>query len=152
LLTLHNQLCVGLLQLTGIPISGISEVELFEPIGVAPVPQVAVTQISTHPVELWVLFSAAMVVLLELHPRSPFFRSFLVFLMTLLALAMGVILFHSSSEFGSAEFATMWLRGELLVWFILPWFSASMFVLMQPAAMFGVGWAVISQIYGFVWS
>lgn len=152
LLILHNQLCVGLLQLTGIPITGVLQVELFGPIGNAPVPLVAVTQISSRPVELWILFSVAVVVMLELHRRIAFFRSFLVFLMTLLVLAMGVILFHSSSQFGSAEFATMWLRGELLVWFVLPWFSASMFVLMQPAAVFGVGWAIVSQIYGFVWS
>src|SRR5262249_36171936 len=76
LLRLHNQLCLGLVELTGLPISGVSEGELFEPIGNAPVPLVAVTPISSHPVELWVLFTAAMVVLLELHRRIPFFRSF----------------------------------------------------------------------------
>jgi hypothetical protein len=93
-----------------------------------------------------------MLVLVGLHRGIPFARSFLVLLMTLLIVAAGVVIFHPSSQFGSAEFAGMWLRSELLVWFVLPWFSASMFVLTQPAALFGVGWAILAQAYGFVWS
>jgi len=152
LLLLHNQLCLALLQLSGIPINGVSSVELFARLAEAPVPLVAVNEIGRHPWELWALFSAAMVVLLELHRRIPFVRSFLVFLMTLLILAVAVIIFHPSSQFSSPEFAGMWLRGELLVWWVLPWFSASMFVLIQPTALFGVGWAVLTQVYGFLWS
>jgi hypothetical protein len=73
-------------------------------------------------------------------------------LVSLLVMAAAIVTFHPSSQFGSSEFASMWLRGEFLVWLVLPWFSASMFVLMQPAVLFGLGWAVLTQIYGFVWS
>jgi hypothetical protein len=152
LLLVHNQLCLALLQLSGIPITGVAPVELFAPFGAAPVPVVAVQEISNHPVALWTLFSVAMLVFLELHRRIPFARSFLVFLMTLLAMAAGILIFHPASQFGSTEFAAMWLRSELLVWLVLPWFSASMFVLIEPTPLFGVGWAILTQIYGIAWS
>jgi hypothetical protein len=152
LLLVHNQLCLAILQLSGIPISGVLSVPLFGPIGAAPVPLVAVEEISSNGLRLWALLSAAMAVLLELHRRTPFLRSFLVSLMALLVMAAGVVVFHPSSQFGSAEFAIMWLRSESLVWLVLPWFSASMFVLMQPTVLFGVGWAILTQVYGFAWS
>ena len=152
LLVLHNQLCLALLQLSGIPIRSVLPIELFAHIGVAPVPLVAVTAIGGKPLQLWAFFSVGMLILLELHRLIPFARGFLVFVMTLLIMAIAVVIFHPSSQFGSYEFAGMWLRGELLVWLVLPWFSASMFVLMQPAALFGVAWAVLMQVYGFVWS
>jgi hypothetical protein len=152
LLALHNQLCMAILQWSGIPITGVSTVELFARMGSGSVPVVPVKPLDARPFEHWLLFIAAMLVLLELHRRIPFARSFLVLLMTLLIVAVGIVIFHPSSQFGSAEFAGMWLRGELLVWFVLPWFSASMFVFTQPAALFGVGWAVLAQVYGFVWS
>ncbi len=152
LLLVHNQICLAILQLSGIPISGVLSVPLFAPIGAAPVPLVAVEEISSHGLNLWALSSAAMVAMLELHRRIPFARSFLGCLMTLLVMTVGVVVFHPSSQFGSAEFATMWLRSELLVWLVLPWFSASMFVLMQPTVLFGIGWAILTQVYGFAWS
>jgi len=152
LFALHNQLCLGLLHLSGIPVTGIALVQLFAAIQPVPVPLVAVTQIGARPLELWSIFAAAMLLLLELHRRIPFARSLLSFLMVLLIVALGVVIFDSAAQFGSAEFATIWLRGELLIWFVLPWFSASMLILMQPATVLGIGWALISQIYGFFWS
>ena len=152
LLMLHNQLCLSLLHLAGIPISGAASVELFTRLGSAAVPMVPVTEIGSHPLRLWTMFSAAMLVFLGLHRRIPFARSFVLFLAVLLAMAVAVVTLHASSQFGSSEFAIMWLRGEFLVWLALPWFSAAMFVLMQPAAWFGAGWAVLMQIYGFLWS
>lgn len=153
LLALHNQLCLALLQLSGIPIGGVLPVQVFAAIGSAPVPVIAVPELmNAHPVELWAMVSAAMLILLELHRRFALARTFAVFLMTLVLMAAGVIILHPSAQFGSAEFALMWLRGELLIWFILPWFAAGMFVLAHPNAWFSVLWTILMQAYGFAWS
>jgi len=152
LLSLHNRLCVTILHWSGIPVVGVFPVKLFAQMGLASVPVVPVQSLEARPLEYWLMFMTTMLVLIALHRRIPFARSLLVLLMTLLMVAVGVAIFHPSSQFGSAEFASMWLRSESLVWFVLPWFSASMFVFTQPAAVFGVGCAVLAQIYGFVWS
>jgi hypothetical protein len=152
MLYLHNRLCLVLLSLSGIPVTAVVSVDLFAWFGSASVPVVAVDRMGPAGLELWILFVAGMLVLLEFHRRIPIARGFLVFLMILLAVAAGVIVFHPSDQIGSAEFAQNWLRGEMLVWLVLPWFSAGMFVLPQPAAMLGIGWALLAQIYGFAWS
>ncbi len=85
------------------------------------------------------MFAVGMLVLLQVHRRVALARGFVVFLMILLLVATAVVVFHPSSQFGSVEFTQMWLRCELLVWLLLPWFSAAMFVLIHP--LFGAAWA-----------
>src|SRR5215469_15395232 len=69
LLNLHNQLCLAILQVSGIPISGVLPVQLFAGIAGAPVPVIAVPELSRHPIELWVMVTGAVLVLLEVHRR-----------------------------------------------------------------------------------
>lgn len=152
LLVLHNRLCLAIVELCGIPIAGVLPVELFAQLGPAPVPVIAVPQLSDRSLEVWTLFTATMLVLLGLHRRIPFARSLLLLLMTLLVMTLGVVVFHPASQFGSVEFAAMWLRSELLVWMVLPFLSVSIFVLTQPTMLFGVAWAMLTQIYGLAWS
>jgi hypothetical protein len=152
LLRLHNQLCLAMLQVSGIPINGVLPVQLFAGLGGAPVPMIAVPELHAHPIVLWTMVSISGLVLFELYRRIALARTLVVFLMSLLLMAAGVITFHPSSQFGSAEFATMWLRGELLVWLVVPWFAAGMFVLTHPNAWFGILWTILMQAYGFAWS
>ena len=152
LLEIHNKLCMAILQLSGISIIGTVPVRLFGSLGTGPVPIIAAPELSSRPLELWLMFTAAALVLLELWRRIPFGRSFLIFVLFLLVVAAGVIVFFPSSQFGSAEFAGMWLRSELLVWLVLPCLTAGLFILSQPTALFGVAWAVLTQVYGFLWS
>ena len=49
-------------------------------------------------------------------------------------------------------FAQIWLRGEFLVWLLLPWVSALLFILTMPSVAAGVGWALSMQAYAIFWS
>jgi hypothetical protein len=151
-LRIHNQLCLAILQISGIGVGGTAAAQLFASSVIAPIPVVAVPELSSRPLEFWALFSAATLIILELYRRIPFARSFFLFLLTLLVVTAGIILWHPSSQFGSVEFASMWLRTEVLVWLVMPSITAALYVLTQPGALFGFGWAVLTQLYGFVWS
>jgi len=87
-----------------------------------------------------------------IHRRVPLSRNFVVFLLILLCAAGAVIVFNPSFYFDSAMFEQIWLRGEILVWIILPWVSAFLFVLTLPSAPTGVAWALLVQVYAVVWS
>jgi hypothetical protein len=152
LLTVHNQLCMAILELSGIPVTGTATADLFALPAVAPIPLVAALDLNSRPLEFWALFVAATLILLELYRRIPFGRSFVLFLLTLLVATAGVIAIHPSSQFGSLEFATMWLRTEVLVWLVTPAIAAGLYILLQPAPLFGLGWVILTQLYGFVWS
>lgn len=150
LLTEHNRICQRLVELAGVPVAGVETTTLFGGLQPAPVLVVSSSHLDKDPARLLILFALGTLVLLQLHRRVALARGFVIFLLILLLLAAAVVVFHPSSQFGSVEFTQIWLRGEVLVWLLLPWFSAGMFVLIQPA--FGVGWALLTQLYGFLWS
>jgi hypothetical protein len=136
LVTEHNQLTRALVELAGVPVTGVEMAPLFP--GLQSAPAVVVSS------------NVGMLVLLQVHRRVPLARGFVLFLMILLLVATAVVVFHPASQFGSVEFTQIWLRGELLVWLLLPVFSAAMFVLIHP--LFGAAWALATQLYGFLWS
>jgi hypothetical protein len=146
----HNRLTRTMVELAGVPVEGIEQAPLFPGLQAAPAVVVSASRLDGKPFELLILFAVGMLVLLQVHRRVPLARGFVVFLMILLLVATAVVVFHPSSQFGSVEFTQIWLRGEMLVWLLLPWFSASMFVLIHP--LFGAGWALATQLYGFLWS
>ena len=150
LVTQHHRLSEALVELAGITVTGQTSVDLFPGLRPAPATIVSATRLDGDPVRLLVFFVVAMLVLLQIHRRVALARGFVVFLMILLLVATAVIVFHPASQFGSVEFTQMWLRGEVLVWLLLPWFAAAMFVLIHP--LFGAGWALLTQFYGILWS
>jgi hypothetical protein len=146
----HNRISQAIIQLAGVPVVGAVTVPLFPGLQPAPATVVASSNLDSEPIKLLILISIAILVLLQIHRRVALARGFVVFLMILLLVAAAVIVFRPSSQFGSVEFTQIWLRGEVLVWLLLPWFSAAMFVLIHP--LFGAGWALLTQLYGFLWS
>jgi hypothetical protein len=146
----HNRLTRTMVELAGVPVVGVEQAPLFPGLQAAPAVVVVASRLDGKPFELLILFAVGMLVLLQIHRRVPLARGFVVFLMILLLVATAVVVFHPSSQFGSVEFTQIWLRGEMLVWLLLPWFSAAMFVLIHP--LFGAGWALVTQLYGFLWS
>ena len=146
----HNWLTRAIVELAGVPVVGVAMAPLFPGLEPAPAVVVSASRLDGNPFELLILFAVAMLVLFEIHRRVPLARGFVVFLMILLLVATGVVVFHPSSQFGSVEFTQIWMRGEMLVWLLLPWFSAAMFVLIHP--LFGAAWALATQVYGFLWS
>ena len=146
----HNRISQTLIEWAGVPVNNTTTTPLFPGLEPAPAAMVTATRLDGDPWRLLIFFAAGMLVLLQVHRRVPLARGFLLFLMILLLVATAVVVFHPSSQFGSVEFTQMWLRGEVLVWLLLPWFSAAMFVLIHP--LFGAGWALLTQVYGFLWS
>ncbi len=146
----HNRISRAIVELAGVPVLGVEMAPLFPGLEPAPAAVVASSRLDGDPFRLLILFAVGMLVLLQIHRRVPLARGFVVFLMILLLVATAVVVFHPSSQFGSVEFTQIWLRGEMLVWLLLPWFSAAMFVLIHP--LFGAGWALATQLYGFLWS
>lgn len=152
LLARHNQISAALLRACDIPTEGSTQVDLFDPIGSAEVVTITVFRLPQQPVRVAILFVGAVLVLMGVYARVELARNFIVFLLVLLFLAAGVMVFSPSSEVTSVEFSQIWLRGEILVWLLLPWFSAGLLVLLQPTVWPGVIWAVLMQAYGFLWS
>jgi hypothetical protein len=146
----HNWLTREMVELAGVPLIGVATTPLFPGLEPAPAVVVSANRLDGSPFELLILFAVGILVLLQIHRRVPLARGFVIFLMILLLVATGVVVFHPSSQFGSLEFTQIWMRGEMLVWLLLPWFSAAMFVLIHP--LFGAAWAVATQVYGFLWS
>jgi len=146
----HNRISQAIVELAGVPVTGVEMAPLFPGLEPAPASVVTSNRLDGSPWRLLILFAVAMLVLLQIHRRVPMARGFLLFLMILLLVATAVVVFHPASQFGSVEFTQIWLRGEMLVWLLLPWFSAAMFMLIHP--LFGAGWTLLTQLYGFLWS
>jgi hypothetical protein len=152
LLARHNQISTVLLRLCDVPLEGSTQVDVFAPIGSAEVVTTSVFHLNQQPVRVAILFVSAVLVLLAVYGRVELARNFVVFLLVLLLAAAAIMVFASNAEITSAEFSQIWLRGEFLVWLLLPWFSAGLLVVLQPSAWPGLLWAVLMQAYGFFWS
>lgn len=152
LLARHNQISGAVLRLCGVPLDGSARVDVFEPIGSAEVVTTPVFHLNQQPLRVAILFTGAVLMLLAVYGRVELARNFIVFLLVLLLAAAALMVFASNAEITSAEFSQIWLRGEVLVWLLLPWFSAGLLVVLQPSGWLGLIWAVVMQAYGFFWS
>lgn len=152
LLTAHCRLSWLILEYTGIPASGVKSLEVFSYLGPVTAPDVPMPANRSNPVRTAVLFGCALFVLTLIHRKYPLSRNFVVFLIVLLCTAGGVILFNPSFYFDSGMYVQIWLRGEILVWILLPWVSAFLFILSLPSVAGGVGWTLLIQVYALAWS
>src|SRR5277367_5022995 len=91
LVTEHNQITRALVELAGVPVTGVEMAPLFPGLQPAPASVVTASRLDGDPVRLLILFAVGMLVLLQIHRRVPLARGFIVFLMILLMMATGVI-------------------------------------------------------------
>lgn len=152
LLDFHDGLSSFLLNKTGIPSTGARSVGIFPHLGPVSVPVIPFPPHRANPLRTVTVFAVALFALFLIYRRFPLSRNFVLFLIVLLCTAGGVILFNPTFRFDSAMYAQMWLRGEVLVWILLPWVSAFLLVLTLPSIGSGVVWASLLQIYAVVWS
>jgi hypothetical protein len=152
LFTWHSRFCQSLLELTGVPVAGEKTIELFEGLSTAAVPATPSVRLESNPLRFALLAVAGVLVLGLIHRSIPLARGFVLFLLALLLITACVIVIHPSSQFGGVEFAQIWLRGEVLVWLLLPVFSAAMFTLIQPTLIIGMTLTVLVQVFGILWS
>lgn len=152
LLTVHSQVSEFILRCTGIPIKGLRSVEIFPHLGSVLALDIPFPHPQAFPLRTSLLFILSVAVLILIHRSIPLSRNFIVFLIILLCATRAVIFFNPSFYIDSAMYEQMWLRGEVLVWFLLPWVAAFLFVLTLPSIAGGVAWGLMLQIYAILWS
>jgi len=152
LLAAHGTLAHYVLRLIGIPGSGMTLIEVYPGLGPVSVPQIPFPHQRANPLRIAVLFLVSSLALIGIHRALPLSRNFIVFLLILLCSAAVVILLNPSFQFDSPTFEQIWLRGEILIWLILPWVSAFLFTLTTPSLRVGVLWSALIQVYAVIWS
>ncbi len=152
LLTCHGRFVEFLLKHTRIPVEGTRVIGIFPHLGPVRIPDIPFPPPRGNPVRTILLLAASVAGLIIVHRRYPLGRNFAVFLIILLGAATIVIVFNPSFSFSSAMFCQIWLRGEILVWILLPWVSAFLFIMTQPSVLAGIAWALGLQIYIAAWS
>jgi hypothetical protein len=152
LLDAHAQLSGFIVRLSGIPSIGFHAVTIFPFLRPVTTAEIAIPHHQANPLRLALLFVLSLAVLILIHRHVPLGRSFVVFLIILLCAAAAVIIFNPSFHFNSAIYEQIWLRGEFLVWILLPWVSALLFLLTLPSFRQGLAWGLFLQVYAVLWS
>jgi hypothetical protein len=152
LLRIHQGICRALLAWVGIPILGTQDVELYPVLSTVAVDLLDVRRLDQHPFLFLSLFCGVVLILLALHKRFPLVRGLIVFVIALVCFGAGDILLQPDKQLAAMEFATAWLRGEVLVWLLLPWFAAAMMIAVHPMTHLGVSLSVLTVAACFVWS
>jgi len=152
LLEVHGRVSTFLLDMTRIPAGPVTQIDVFPPLGPAPAADVSFPAPRAHPVRTGLIFAACLAAMIVIHRRVPLGRNFIIFLMILLFAAAIVIVFNPSFYFDGRMYQQIWLRGEILVWILLPWVAAFLFIVTLPSLAAGVGWVLLLQVYAIVWS
>ncbi len=152
LLGAHNRISQFVLKYTNIPTMGVRPIEIFPGLGPVDVPDVPQPMDRANPLRNGIFFAAALAALIFAHRRFPLGRNFVVFLMILLSASGIVVLFVPSFSFDAIVYSQIWLRGEILIWLLLPWVSALLFVLTLPSAVGGMLWGMLIEGYVVFWS
>jgi hypothetical protein len=152
LLIVHGEMSSFLLKHTGIPVAGMTVVDIYPHLGPVVANDISFPHHRASPLRTILLFAASLAGLILVHRSVPLSRNFIIFLSILLCAAAVVIIVNPSFYFDSSVYTQIWLRGEILVWVLLPWVSAFLFVLTIPSVTSGVAWALLIQVYAIVWS
>jgi hypothetical protein len=151
ILAAHERVCDALLRAAAIHMDGESPIDVFAFVAPVMVPVVSSRGPVSYTKSL-VAGALASLALLTLYRFVPLARSFLTFVLTLLAASAAALHFFPSSELTAAAFSQMWLRGELLVWLLLPAFGAILFAVIERSPVKVALWMVGVQGYAVVWS
>jgi hypothetical protein len=152
LLNAHVQLSGFILRLSGVPGQGSNTIEIFPFLQhvKALVLEGPSDQNGLRNLALPLVFSLTGLVII--HSRISLSRTFVTCLIIMLCATAAKLLFNPSFRLTSAEFEQIWLRGEFLVWILLPWISALIFILTIPSLFRGLAWGLLLQIYAVFWS
>ena len=149
---LHRGIATHLMHAAEIPEDGLTSVAVFP--GLEPA-QVPITPVPTFETvsegARWALI-LCVVVLLIVSRRFVLTHNLSMFLIFLLFVSTVLLAIHASFQFQSGYFGQIWLRNQLLVWFVLPWISALLFIVTQPSAIAGTLWTLASQVWAFLFS
>ncbi len=152
LLKAHGSITEFILRQVSVPMDPATLLDIYPHLGPVTAVQVPFPPHRANPGRTVVIFALSLAGLIVLHRKIPLGRNFIVFVGILLCAAAGVIILSGSFHFDSAMYTQIWLRGEILVWILLPWLSALSFLMYSPSLAAGIAWSVLLQVYVFVWS
>lgn len=152
LLDFHSQLSGFLLKFCGIPVSGLQSINVFSFLSPVEAHSISIPHYQENPWRFAVIFFISFAVMVWIYRKIPLGRSFMIFLMILLIAASFVILLHPSFHMSSTAYEQIWVRGEFLVWILLPWISAILFSCTIPSLLHAVAWGLFLQVYAVIWS
>ncbi len=152
LLNAHSRISGSLLKLSGIQTVGSEKTDIFSFWN--PVDAAAITSpgFDGNHLRFGLLFLFAIAGLIVIHRAIPLSRTFVTCLIIILCATTVKLLFDPSYRLSSAMFEQIWLQGEFLVWILLPWISAFIFLLTIPSWRQGLAWAIFLQVYAVLWS
>jgi hypothetical protein len=152
LLAAHGNVSQFVLKQVSIPVTGSKLLDVYPHLGPVLAAEVPFPSHRANPMRTVVLFVVSLAGLILAHRSIPLGRNFVVFLTILLCAAAGVIIFSSTFYYDSAMYTSIWLRGQILVWILLPWLSAFTFIMYPPSLAGGIAWTLLLQFYAFIWS
>ena len=152
LLTAHAHLCAMLLRAAHIPILGSATVAVIDGLGQAVVPTTPDPLGGLYSTRFVALFLLTCFALVLVHRLVSLARNFVAALLTLVVMSAATLMVTPSLRYTSILFTQIWLRGEVLVWFLLPWVTAILFMPIQPSWPKIWAWMIGVQVYGFLWS
>jgi hypothetical protein len=152
LLYAHSQVSGFILTISGIQTAGIEKIGIFQfwnPVNAA---SIASPGFEGSFQQIGLLFLSAFAGLILIYRLIPLGRTFVTCLIIILCATTVKVLTDSNFRMSSAMFEQIWLRGEFLVWILLPWVSSLFFVLTIPSLRQGLTWLICLQIYAVIWS
>jgi hypothetical protein len=152
LMNLHAALANFLMRFAGIPVTAWEKVKIFPGLEPALAPVTTIPIFTAVPDGARLLLIASIVILLFVSRRYVLTRSLSTFLIFLLIVSALVNTVNPDLHFDSQTFGQVWLRGEMLVWILLPWVASLLFLMPQPNLAEGIGWVLLIQVYGILFS
>jgi len=152
LISAHGKVTGSILRISGVPVGSSESIEVLPSYWSAAVPTVSFPPPRANFFRTGVLFALSAGTLVFFFRWIPLSRSFTVFLMILLGAAVAAIVLRPAFQFDSAAYQQIWLRGEFLVWILLPWASAFLFLLTLPSLVTALAWTLLLQVYALLWS
>ncbi|MBM3784956.1 MAG: hypothetical protein FJW30_11385 [Acidobacteria bacterium] len=151
-LEVHSTLVGELCLLAGLPVTGWTAVNLFPSLPLGTTPLVRIPPFESVSVAARFALIASIAGLMLVAARLSFLRNLSYFLAVLLFLSATANAVFDTFRMDPAIFGQIWLRQELLVWFILPWVLLLLFVVPEPKWARGLAWMAFVLGYGLVFS
>ncbi len=152
LLWVHSRISGFLLKLCGIQTMDVEKIEVFPFWDSVNAAAIASPGFEGNFLKLGLLVLFAFAGLAVIHRTVPLSRTFVTCLIIIIGATAAKILTDSTYRMSSAMYEQVWLRGEFLVWLLLPWISALIFLLTLPSLRQGFAWALFLQVYALFWS
>ncbi len=152
IMNFHAGIASYLFRFAGIAVSGWEQVAIFPGLQPALAPVTNIPMFDAVPDGARLVLILSIVLLLLISRRYLLTRSLSSFLIFLLIVSAVVNSLKPGLHFDSQTFGQVWLRGEMLVWLLLPWVASLLFLMPQPNMAEGIGWVLLIQVYGVLFS